>query len=231
MPAPAGEQPAGSDRLDHARSGTSEAGDAFLQIPFATKIPGDCATANPDPTPFRRMKGGIDHRKDERSGFELEFSGKRLARRKSQIAADGRRRDIFDRVGSALPGFGPRRRDFRRHDRHRKHELRPLAIFERAPVRGNRLDLWFLDGAQLRRSGKRAGAIGHRHDGNCGRGQESVLIRTVAGAGQRGLGDLPGIQQEVTYCRLDAGSHEENTSSSRRGCARDHGIRRCPYMP
>ncbi|MEA2917248.1 MAG: hypothetical protein QOJ15_9329 [Bradyrhizobium sp.] len=35
---------------------------------------------------------------------------------------------------------------FRRHDGNRSHELRSLAVYARASIRGNRLDLWFLDG-------------------------------------------------------------------------------------
>ena len=51
--------------------------------------------------------------------------------------------------GSSLRHFGLRGLSggaFRRHDGNRRHELRSLAVHARASIRGNRLDLWFLDG-------------------------------------------------------------------------------------
>lgn len=51
---------------------------------------------------------------------------------------------------SGLPGLGAGCQGFRRHDRNRAYELRPLAVYTRASVRRNRLDLRLLDGTQLR---------------------------------------------------------------------------------
>jgi hypothetical protein len=46
---------------------------------------------------------------------------------------------------SGVPGLSAGCRSFCRYDRHRGHELRSLAVYERASSGGNRLDLWFLD--------------------------------------------------------------------------------------
>ena len=51
---------------------------------------------------------------------------------------------------SSLPGLSAGCQGFRRHDRNREHELRPLAVYARASVRRNHLDLRFLDRTQLR---------------------------------------------------------------------------------
>src|ERR1700687_143714 len=51
---------------------------------------------------------------------------------------------------SDLPGLGAECQGFSRHDGNRAHELRSLAVYARASIRGNRLDLRFLDGTQLR---------------------------------------------------------------------------------
>ncbi len=51
---------------------------------------------------------------------------------------------------SGLPGLSAGCQGFRRYDRNRAHELRSLAVYARASLRGNRLDLRFLDGTQLR---------------------------------------------------------------------------------
>ena len=49
----------------------------FGKIVSAIKIPGDCDAANSEPTLFRRMKGSIDHRQDERAqGLNLNSPGK-----------------------------------------------------------------------------------------------------------------------------------------------------------
>ena len=51
---------------------------------------------------------------------------------------------------SGLPGLSAGCQGFRRHDRNREHELRPLAVYARASAGRNHLDLWFLDRTQLR---------------------------------------------------------------------------------
>ena len=51
---------------------------------------------------------------------------------------------------SGLPGLSAGCQGFRRHDRNRAHELRPLAVYARASAGRNHLDLWFLDRTQLR---------------------------------------------------------------------------------
>jgi hypothetical protein len=47
---------------------------------------------------------------------------------------------------SGLPGLSAGCQGFYRHGRHREHELRSLAVYERASIGGDRLDSRFLDG-------------------------------------------------------------------------------------
>ncbi len=51
---------------------------------------------------------------------------------------------------SSLPCLSAGRQGFRRNDGNRRDELHSLAVYARASIRGNRLDLWFLDGTKLR---------------------------------------------------------------------------------
>src|SRR5258706_1692132 len=51
---------------------------------------------------------------------------------------------------SGLPGLSAGCQGFRRHDGNRAHELCSLAVYARASIRGNRLDLRLLDWTQLR---------------------------------------------------------------------------------
>jgi len=63
--------------------------------------------------------------------------------------------------GFGLPRFSAGYESFRQHDGNRRHELRLLEGHERAPVGGDRLDLWLLDGTELRCCRKRASTIGN----------------------------------------------------------------------
>src|SRR5467141_557905 len=51
---------------------------------------------------------------------------------------------------SGLPFLSTGCQGFRRHDGNRRHELRSLAVYSSTSIGGNNLDLWFLDGTQLR---------------------------------------------------------------------------------
>src|SRR5260370_26946554 len=50
---------------------------------------------------------------------------------------------------SGLPGLSAGYQGFGRYDRNRAYELRPLAVYASASIRGYHLGLRFLDGTQL----------------------------------------------------------------------------------
>ncbi len=74
---------------------------------------------------------------------------------------------------------------FRRHDGNRRHELRSPAVHASASIGGNGLDLWFLDGTQLRCLSERTNRDESRHGSDTGRSQENMCSAPVAGIGQR----------------------------------------------
>ena len=86
---------------------------------------------------------------------------------------------------SGLPVLSAGYQGFRRHDGNREHELRSLAVYSSTSIGGNNLDLWILDGTQLRRLGERTNRKEGRHGGGSGRSQENMRSAPVAGIGQR----------------------------------------------
>ena len=86
---------------------------------------------------------------------------------------------------SGLPVLRAGCQGFRRHDGNRGHELRALAVYSSASIGGNNLDLWILDGTQLRCRSKRADRIESRYDSGTGRSQEDMRSASVASIGQR----------------------------------------------
>jgi hypothetical protein len=86
---------------------------------------------------------------------------------------------------SGLPVLSAGCQGFRRHDGNRRHELRSLAVHASASIGGNGLDLWFLDGTQLRCLSERTKRDESRHGSDSGRSQENMRSAPVAGIGQR----------------------------------------------
>ena len=64
------------------------------------------------------------------------------------------------------------------------HELRSLAVYSSTSIGGNNLDLWILDGAQLRCRSERTDRDESRHGSGNGRSQENMRSAPVAGIGQ-----------------------------------------------
>jgi len=79
---------------------------------------------------------------------------------------------------------------FRRHDGNRKHELCSLAVHSSTSIGGNNLDLWFLDGTQLRCLSERTNRDESWHGSGSVRSQENMRSAPVAGLGQRGVGRI-----------------------------------------
>ncbi len=86
---------------------------------------------------------------------------------------------------SGLPVISPGCQGFRRHDRNRGHELRSLAVYSSTSIGGNNLDLWILDGTQLRCRSQRTERDESRRGSGNGRSQENMRSAPVAGIGQR----------------------------------------------
>ena len=86
---------------------------------------------------------------------------------------------------SGLPVLSAGCQGFRRHDGNRGHELRSLAVYSSTSIGGNHLDLWILDGTQLRCCGERTDRDESRHGGGNRRSQENMRSTPVAGIGQR----------------------------------------------
>ena len=86
---------------------------------------------------------------------------------------------------SGQPVLGAGRQGFRQPDGNRGHELRALAVYSSASIGGNNLDLWILDGTQLRCRSKRADSVESRHGSGTGRSQENMRSAPVASIGQR----------------------------------------------
>jgi len=55
------------------------------------------------------------------------------------------------------------------------HELRALAVYPSASIGGNNLDLWILDGPQLRCRSKRADRVESRHGSGMVKSREHAL--------------------------------------------------------
>ncbi len=86
---------------------------------------------------------------------------------------------------SGLPVLSAGCQGFRRHDGNRGHELRSLAVYSSTSIGGNNLDLWILDGAQLRCRSERTDRDESRDGSGNGRSQENMRSAPVAGIGQR----------------------------------------------
>lgn len=86
---------------------------------------------------------------------------------------------------SGLPVLNAGCHGARRHDGNREHELRSLAVYSSTSIGGNNLDLWILDGTQLRCRGERTDRDENRHGSGNGRRQESMRSAPVADIGQR----------------------------------------------
>jgi len=89
------------------------------------------------------------------------------------------------------PVLGAGYRGLRRHDGNRKHELRPLAVYSCTSTGGNNLDLWVLDGTQLRCRSERTDSDESRNGSGGARSQENMRSAPVAGIGQRRMDRLP----------------------------------------
>ena len=86
---------------------------------------------------------------------------------------------------SGLPVLRAGCQGFRRHDGNREHELRSLAVHSSTSIGGNNLDLWILDGTQLRCRRERTDRDESRHGSGNGRSQENMRSASVASIGQR----------------------------------------------
>ena len=86
---------------------------------------------------------------------------------------------------SGLPVLSAGGQDCHRHDGNRRHELRSLAVYSSTSIGGNDLDLWFLDGTQLRCRSERTNRDESRHGSGSGASQENMRSKPVAGIGQR----------------------------------------------
>jgi len=86
---------------------------------------------------------------------------------------------------SGLPVLSGGRQGFHQHDGNRGHELRSLAVHSSTSIGGNNLDLWILDGTQLRCRRERTDRDESRHGSGNGRSQENMRSAPVAGIGQR----------------------------------------------
>jgi len=98
--------------------------------------------------------------------------------------------------GAGLRRFGPPvlspgYQGFCRHDGDWRLELRSLAIHSSPSIGGNNLDLWFLDGAQLRCLRERTNSDESRHGSGGARSHEDMRSAPVAGISQRGVDHLP----------------------------------------
>ena len=94
------------------------------------------------------------------------------------------------RCRAGLPGLSAGCQGFRPHDGNRGHELRSLAVYARASIRGSRLDLRFLDGTQLRCCSKRSNTGENRRGGDSGRSRKDMRSANVADIGQRRMDHL-----------------------------------------
>ena len=99
---------------------------------------------------------------------------------------------------SGLPVLSAGCQGFRRHDGNRRHELRSLAVHASASIGGNGLDLWFLDGTQLRCLSERTNRDESRHGSDSGRSQENMRSAPVAGIGQRRVDRLSSIRGDAS---------------------------------
>ncbi len=86
---------------------------------------------------------------------------------------------------SGVPGLSAGCQDFCRYDRHRGHELRSLAVYERASFGGNRLDLRFLDRTQLRCCGEWSITGKNQYVGDSGRSRKNMRSANIANISQR----------------------------------------------
>jgi hypothetical protein len=86
---------------------------------------------------------------------------------------------------SGVPGLSAGGQSFCRYDRHRGHELRSLAIYERASLGGDRLDLRFLDRTQLRCCGEWSITGENQYVGYSGRSRKNMRSANIANISQR----------------------------------------------
>jgi hypothetical protein len=86
---------------------------------------------------------------------------------------------------SGVHGLSAGRQGFCRYDRHRGHELRSLAVYERASFGGNRLDLRFLDRTQLRCCGEWSITGKNQYVGDSGRSRKNMRAANITNLSQR----------------------------------------------
>jgi hypothetical protein len=86
---------------------------------------------------------------------------------------------------SGVPGLSAGCQGFCRYDRHRGHELRSLAVYQRASFGGNRLDLRFLDRTQLRCCGEWSIAGENQYVGDSDRSRKNMRSANIANISQR----------------------------------------------
>jgi hypothetical protein len=96
---------------------------------------------------------------------------------------------------SVLAGLSAGYQGLRRHGWNRRLELRSLAVHTSASTGGNRLDLWFLDGPQLRCRGERSNPGESRHDIGRGRGGKNMCPANFEYISQRRMGHLSRVQE------------------------------------
>jgi hypothetical protein len=81
---------------------------------------------------------------------------------------------------SGVPGLSAGGQGFCQYDRHRGHELRSLAVYERASLGGDRLDLRFLDRTQLRCCGEWSITGENQYVGDSGRSRKNMRSANIA---------------------------------------------------
>ena len=101
-----------------------------------------------------------------------------------------------DRVcRSSVPGLSAGCQGFGRYDRHRGNELRSLAVYERASVGGDRLDLRLLDRTQLRCYGERSITGENQYVGDSSRSRKSMRSAHIANISQRRMDDVSWVYE------------------------------------
>jgi hypothetical protein len=96
---------------------------------------------------------------------------------------------------SAVPGLSAGCQGFCRYDRHRGHELRSLAVYERASFGGNRLDLRFLDWTQLRCCGEWSITGENQYVGDSGRSRKNMRSANIANVSQRRMERISWVEE------------------------------------
>jgi hypothetical protein len=93
---------------------------------------------------------------------------------------------------SGVPGLSAGGQSFCRYDRHRGYELRSLAIYERASLGGDRLDLRFLDRTQLRCRGQWPNSAEDQHVVDHDGSRKGMRSENIPDVGQRRVDDVSG---------------------------------------